>query len=435
MRRSEVLSPRRTWVGLLVPVLLAAFAAGAAAREKPTTFRFAFAPGAVEKGYTRVTPDMVYDQARGFGFEPGVKVQAVDRGGDALRGGFVTADKPFFFSVVVPEGNYRVTLLLGDARGESSVTVKAELRRLMLEHVRTETGKFTTRSFLVNVRTPRIAGDGEVRLKDREKTDERWAWDEKLTLEFNGERTCLCALEVVPAPEVPTVYILGDSTVCDQPQEPYAGWGQMLPRFFGTKAAVANHAESGESLRSSLGAKRLDKVLSVLKPGDYLLLQYGHNDMKSVDAAAYKADLKRFAAAAKQKGARVVLVTPMHRRTFQGMTVVNSHKDFPDAVRELARAEGLPLVDLHAMSKTLYEALGPEGSGVLFKPGDGTHHSNYGAYELARCVVEGIRRNEPDLAKLLADDVTAFDPARPDPFDSFRLPASPAGKGVKPEGD
>ena len=360
----------------------------------------------------------------------------MDRGGpDALRGGFCTADQPFYFSVAVPEGNYRVTATLGDAAGESTTTVKAELRRLMLERVTTASGKFETRTFVVNVRTPKIAGGGEVRLKDRERVAESWAWDEKLTLEFGDARPCVCAVEVAPAEDVPIVFLLGDSTVCDQPREPYAAWGQMLPRFFGPGVAVANHAESGESLRSSLAAKRLDKVLAGMRPGDYLFLQFGHNDMKSATAADYKADLGRFAAEARKKGGQAVLVTPMNRRTFQGDKVVNSLKDFPDAVRELAKEEGLPLIDLHAMSRTLYEALGSEKSGVLFKAGDATHHSDYGAYELARCVVEEIRRNKLGLAKLLADDATAFDPARPDPFDHFRLPAGPPGTTDKPEGD
>jgi lysophospholipase L1-like esterase len=199
---------------------------------------------------------------------------------------------------------------------------------------------------------------------------------------------------------VPTVFLLGDSTVCDQPAEPFNSWGQMLPRFFGPGVAVANHAESGESLRSSLAARRLDKVLSLMRPGDYLFIQYGHNDMKAVDAAAYQADLNRFIAAARAKGGSPVLLTQMHRRTFQGATIINSHRDFPDAVRRAAREDGVPLIDLHAMSKALYEALGPEKSAALFKPGDGTHHSNYGSYELARCVVEGIKANKLDLARL-----------------------------------
>jgi lysophospholipase L1-like esterase len=421
----------------LIPLhLLVVSSPSALAEEKRLSFQFQFGPGKVAPGYVQVLPDMAFSKERGFGFEPGAKVTGVDRGGtDALRGHFCTSEQPFSFSVAVPEGNYRVSLTLGDAAGPSTTTVKTELRRLMLERVTTAVGQFTTRTFVVNVRTPRIPGGGEVRLKDREKSTERWAWDEKLTLEFNDARPCVCAVEVSPADDVPTVYLLGDSTVCDQPREPFASWGQMLPRFFGPGVAVANHAESGESLRSSLAAKRLDKVLGGMKAGDYLFLQYGHNDMKSVTAADYKADMGRFMAEAKKKGGRVVLVTPMHRRTFQGDKVSNSLKDFPDAVRELAKEEGLPLIDLHALSQRLYEALGPEQWALLFKAGDGTHHSNYGSYQLARCVVEGIKQNQRELAKYLADNVTAFDPARPDPFNHFRLPASPVSTSEKPDGN
>lgn len=399
-----------------------------------TAWKFDLGPGKVEPSYTQVLPDTTYTKERGYGFEPGAKIVGTDRGGnDALRGDFCTSDKPFFFSVAVPEGNYTVTLTLGDIGGESVTTVKAELRRLMLERVATEKGKVETRAFTVNVRTPKIAGGAEVRLKDREKKDEWWAWDDKLTLEFNGSKPCVCAVEIARA-DVPTVYLLGDSTVCDQPREPFASWGQMFTRFFAPGVAVANHAESGESLKSSLGARRLDKVLSTMRKGDYLFIQFGHNDMKSVTAEAYKVDLKRFAADATKKGGTVVLVTPVNRRTFQGATVTNSLKEFPAAVRDLAKEDGIALIDLHAMSKTLYEALGPEKSGLLFKTGDGTHHNNYGAYELARCVVEGVRQSKLDLVKFLADDAKPFDPAKPDAFEGFKVPASPQTTTTAPDG-
>lgn len=404
------------------------------AQQPRTTWKFNFGPGKVEPGYTQVSPDTVFTKERGYGFEPGAKIVGVDRGGDdALRGDFCTSDKPFFFSVAVPEGNYLVTVTLGDRAGISANTVKAELRRLMLESMTTAEGKFETRQFVVNVRTPAIRGGGEVKLKDREKKEEWWAWDDKLTLEFNGTRPCVCAVEITPA-DVPTVYLLGDSTVCDQPAEPFASWGQMLPRFFKPGVAIANHAESGEALRSSLGARRLDKVLGLMKPGDYLFLQFGHNDMKAVTADAYKADLKRFVADARKAGGSVVLVTPVNRRTFQGTVVTNSLKEFPDAVRAAAKEDAVPLVDLHATSKTLYEALGPDKSGSLFKSGDGTHHNNYGSYQLARCVVEGLRTATPDLAKFLADDLPPFDPAQPPPPESFKLPASPNRTTAAPDG-
>jgi lysophospholipase L1-like esterase len=215
----------------------------------------------------------------------------------------------------------------------------------------------------------------------------------------------------------------------------------MLPRFFKPGISIANHAESGESLRSSLAARRLDKVLSLMKPGDYLFIQYGHNDEKEEGAGVgafttYQESLKRFVEEARHHGGVPVLITPMHRRTFDAAgRIVNSHGDYPEAVRRLAREERVPLIDLHAMSKQFYEALGPEKSRLAFKEGDGTHHNNYGSYELARCIVEGIKANRLGIAKYLVTDVPSFDPSRPDPVEGFSLPASPLNTDVKPLGN
>ena len=409
--------------------------------QNTTTYKFDFGPGQVASGYTQVTPASVYTKEAGFGFEPGPTIVCQDRNSkDALRGDFCTSDKPFYFSVALPEGNYNVTITFGDAQGETTTTVKAELRRLMLERVQTAPGKFVTRTFTVNVRTSKIEGDGEVKLKDREKTSEMWAWDEKLTLEFNDSRPVVNAIEITRTDTAPTVYLLGDSTVCDQPSEPYASWGQMLPRFFKPGVAIANHAESGESLRSSLGAHRLDKVLSTMKAGDYLIIQYGHNDEKEKGEGVgafttYKADLKKFVAEARKRGGLPVLVTPVQRRTFDSSgKITNSHGDYPEAVRQAAQEENVPLIDLNAMSKILYEALGPERSLLAFKTGDGTHHNNYGSYELAQCVVAGIKAAKLGIAKYLLNDTPTFDPAHPDPAESFSLPASPVSTNTKPLG-
>jgi lysophospholipase L1-like esterase len=393
-------------------------------------YRFEF--GAAGAGAIMVPPTTVYSKERGYGFEPGPGVAGANGG--------VTGDKPFFFSVALPEGNYDVTVTFGDSKEATNTTVKAELRRLMLDNVETAPGKFETRTFTVNVRTPRISAGGEVKLKDREKNIEAWAWDEKLTLEFNGSRPTVGAIEIAKV-DGPTIFLLGDSTVCDQPHEPYSSWGQMLTRFFGPGVAVANHAESGESLRSSLGARRLDKVLSLIKAGDYLFIQYGHNDQKEkgdgVGAfTTYKADLKMFVAEARKRGAAPVLVTSVNRRNFneQGQ-VYSTLGDYPEAVRQVASEEKVALIDLNAMSKAFYEALGPEKSALAFKEGDGTHHNNYGAYELARCVVEGVKANNLNIAKFLAKDVTAFDPSRPDPPENIKIPVSPLLSEVKPPGN
>jgi lysophospholipase L1-like esterase len=342
----------------------------------------------------------------------------------------------------VPEGNYKVSVTLGNPATASTTTIKAELRRLMVENVSVAAGQTASRSFIVNVRRPRYAS-GSVKLKARESADEAWAWDEKLTLEFNGSHPSVGAIAIEPA-DVPTVFLLGDSTVCDQPHEPYASWGQMLPRFFKPEVAVANHSESGETAVGSSYAHRFDKVLASMKRGDYLLMQFGHNDMKSKSpdaVATYAATLKSWIGQVKAKGGTPILITPVNRYTFQDKTIINSLGDYPDAVRRLAKETGTTLIDLNAMSKSLYEALGPEKAILLFEHGqdlarfDHTHHSPYGAYELARCMIEGIRASELPLASSLSDDVRPFNPAHPDSIDSFSVPASPGPAGTKPLGD
>ena len=411
------------------------------------SFKFAFGMGNAAPGFLPVLPTTAYTPERGYGFEPGPAV--------TTAGGAVTSDKPFLFSVALPDGDYNVTVRLGDKAAASTTTVKAESRRLMLEKVETTPGQTVTKTFTVNIRTPQIKGGGRVRLKAREEGPPLDRdWDDRLTLEFNNTHPALETLEITPAPDAVTVYLAGDSTVTDQPEEPWCAWGQMLPRFFGPGIAVANNAESGESLRSFLGAGRLDKVLSTMKAGDYLFIQFGHNDMKEhgegVGAfTTYAADLKRFVAEARKRGGLPILVTPMNRRRFDADgKIVNTLGDYPDAVRRTAKDENVPLIDLNAMSKTLFEAMGPEGTLKAFVhypagtfPGqvkelkDDTHFNTYGAYQLAKCMVEGIKADKLGLAKYLTPDVPAFDPSRPDPVDAWHLPASPEATATKPDGN
>ena len=384
---------------------------------------FVFGNGKTKSGWIRVFPTNVYSAAAGYGFEPGAAVTAAD--------GCITSTNPFYFSVKLPEGNYRVTAALGDPAGESTMTVKAELRRLMLEKVHPAPGKTVTRSFIVNLRTPQIAGGGEVHLKPREKTNEWWAWDDKLTLEFNGRHPGLRSLEIEKA-AVPTVFLLGDSTVCDQPAEPWNSWGQMLTRFFKPDIAIANHAESGETIGNSLRAQRFDKVFSLMKPGDYLFVQFGHNDMKNRATNAleiYRADLKQVVGRTRSLGGTPVLVTSMERK---GGVEAPTLMGYPDAVREVAKEENCALIDLNAMSLIFYEALGTN-IGQAFQ--DPTHHNNYGSYELAQCVVEGIKQDKLPLAKFIVDDFKDFDPAHPDPVDQFQMSASPIRSSAKPLGN
>jgi lysophospholipase L1-like esterase len=347
------------------------------------------------------------------------------------RSNSITSDRPFLFSARLPEGNHLVTVTFGDELIAATNTVKAEARRLMVEQVVVPKGGAVSRAFVVNIRTPEIKGGGGVKLKAREKQNEMASWDDKLTLEFNGTQPSLRRLHIKRV-DVPTVFITGDSTVCDQPREPWNSWGQMLPRFFGPGIAVANYAQSGESIKSSLGAKRFDKVFSEMKTNDWLFVQFGHNDMKDKATnalAVYKANLKKIVAQTRAKGGTPVLVTSMERKAGVEKDTLAG---YPQTVRDVAREDGVALIDLHAMSKVLYRALGADLDKAFQ---DGTHHNNFGSYEIARCVVEGIRKNVPELAKLLAEDAGSFDPAHPDNPVKFVMPASVAVDDRKPDGN
>ncbi|WP_433972092.1 rhamnogalacturonan acetylesterase [Tunturiibacter lichenicola] len=357
-----------------------------------------------------------------------------------ISGNSCTSDEPFFFSVAIPEGNYRVTVILGGPQA-SVTTVRAEGRRLMLEKIPTAPNASLTRSFDTNVRYPEIASnpDNRVKLKDREQGILNW--DHKLTLEFNGEHPSVRSISIEPIPNEPTIYLAGDSTVVDQYYEPWAAWGQMLPRFFLPGVVIANHAESGETTRSFVTEKRLDKIMSTIKSGDYLFIQFAHNDMKpgAVSLDDYKRLLADYIAQTRAKGATPVLVTSMNRRTFDDSGhITNSFGGYPDAMREVAAQQKVALIDLNAMSKTLFETLGPEGSIKAFmhypanayanQPkaiDDDTHFNSYGAYELARCIVHGIRESNLPIVKFLDPTVPDFNPAHPDSQPDFHLPATP----------
>jgi lysophospholipase L1-like esterase len=181
----------------------------------------------------------------------------------------------------------------------------------------------------------------------------------------------------------------------------------------------------------------------MMKKGDYLFIQFGHNDQKDKSVGAgpftsYKANLKKFVEAARSKGGIPVLVTPMERRRWKGNEPDPTLADYAEAVRQVGTEEKVPVIDLNAMSLKFYTALGPENSKKAFVhypantfPGqdkplkDDTHHNAYGGYELARCVVEGIKANVPELAKHLAKDAGAFDPAKPDAPEKVDIPPSP----------
>jgi lysophospholipase L1-like esterase len=368
-----------------------------------------------------------------------------------VENGTCSSDKPFFFSIPVPEGNYRVKILFGGP-ADTVVTVRAEARRLMLEKVAVKANATLEKSFDVNVRVAEFLNpDGtpnRVRLKQREFGNLNW--DNKLTLEFNGTNPSFHAFSITPLAgsfgDV-VVYLGGDSTMVDQDSDPWASWGQQLPRFFRLGVAIANNAESGEDASAFQGELRFAKIMSVIKPGDYFFMQFNHNDQKvnprtnqaAVPLDRYKQILTDYVNQVRAKGAIPVIVTAQHRRSFGASGhITNSLGDYPAAARQVAADTHTYLIDLTAMSEVLFNAMGDEGSKHAFMyypantlPGqtreyaDNTHFNSYGAYELARCIVKGIRENKMAIAAFLDPAVPDFDPAKPDPFDKFSLPATP----------
>jgi lysophospholipase L1-like esterase len=405
-------------------------------------FKFDFGPGQAAPGYTPVQADEVYSIEKGHGFDFGSKPTGQSRGGaDPFKDGFVTtAESPLFFSVKVPEGNYRITVTLGDAQGESHTTIRTEAGHLMAADITTAPGQFAIRTFYANVRRPQIppppqnAPGGTIVHMFLAGEAESRCWDEKLTIEFNGVRPCLAAMEIVKDDKAPTIFVAGDSTVGDPRRGPGGNWPTQMCQFFKPEIAVCNSAEGGETSKSFITGLRFDKVLSQMKAGDFFLVQFGHNDSKAnwpqtytEPTTSFKAYLRVFLAETKRRGATLVLVTPMERRN-NGDTV----GPWARAMREVAAEDHVSLIDQWAMSKELWTALGPN-VGTAFS--DQTHLSGYGGYLLSKLIVRGIKANVPDLARFVVDDFKDMDPAHPEPPPEYlRQPSAPGvpARGPRP---
>src|SRR5579875_1802915 len=407
-------------------------------RAETNSWRFACSPG---KSSKQLTAHTFYSANTQFGFDFGAAPSSKD--------GTCSSNKPFFFSLAVPEGDYRVMVEVGGGADASVTTVKAESRRLMLLSVATAPHQSISKKFIVNVRTPRIEDGKEVHLKPREIGS--LDWDDKLTLEFIGQKPAFRSITIEKV-QVPVVYLAGDSTVVDQDKEPWAAWGQMLPVFFNDTVSVSDQAESGETIHSFTVENRFAKIFSTLKAGDYLFMQFAHNDQKPgkgfVSIAEYKQSLAESIQMARSKGATPVLVTSMNRRTFDANgKIIQTLGDYPEAMREVAKEQNVALIDLNAMSKTLYEAMGPQGTmkafvhfpantfpDQLLALNDDTHFTDYGAYELARCVVQGIREAGLPLTSAIVKTESGFDPAQPDRPEFLKLPLDPQVSAVTPYG-
>lgn len=222
-----------------------------------------------------------------------------------------------------------------------------------------------------------------------------------------------------------SIFIAGDSTASyyDAARAPRAGWGQVLQNFFTDNVQVQNFAASGRSSKSFIEEGFQNKIVNLIKPNDYLLIQFGHNDEKTGDAARYtdpkttfKTYLTQYINDARSKGAIPVLLTPVNRYKFSGSNLVPTHGEYPQAIIDLGKELNVPVIDITAKSKQLFETLGPEKTFKLFlnlDPGespnypkgvkDNTHFTTTGATEIAKLVIEGINENNLPLAKYVKE--------------------------------
>lgn len=394
---------------------------------------------------TAINTPLVYSPSTGYGFDFG-SVSNVT----IARKGFYT-EKPTYFSVALPEGNYRVEVTIGSKEKASNVTLKAESRRLMLRELYVKKGSQITKTFNVNIRNPKIDANTSMSLKEREK--DTFNWDDKLTLEFLGE-VAIQSIKIIPVTTLPVIYLAGDSTVTDQDVEPWASWGQFITNYFDDKVVVANYAVSGSALSSFKSSNRLKKINSLLKPGDYLFVEFAHNDEKlrgpeNTAWESYSKYLAEYVETARNKGAIPVLVTPTQRRAFNpDGTLKPTHGDFPDAMRAVAKKMNVPLIDVTQMTTVLYEKWGVEASknALVHYPAhtfpgqekaleDNTHFNSFGANEIALCVIKGIRDLDLPLKKNITKETPAYDPTKPNYISNWTLPMSARFEIAKPDGN
>lgn len=404
-------------------------------------------------GFVGVSASTIYSDELGYGFEAGAKLVETIRTPkrkrtlvDSLAYDFITSedDTPFRFSVKLPEGNYRVTVTLGDKAGTSKTTVKAETRRLMLESVTTEKGEIRKVSFNVNIRTPKLSAGNVIKLDSHEwdaatGVIKTLTWDNKLTLQFNDEQPCVCAIEIEPLKDAITVFVIGDSTVTDQRR---AGtWAQYLPRWFTGNVVIANHAESGQTLKGFRFQRRWDKVMESVKEGDYLFIQLGTNDEKKrghdpmwpaddrsgdwirthSDAETdYIWELAIMVVEARRHGVIPVIVSPLSKFDRKALVPTQLMDAYGKNARKAAELAGCAFIDLWGMSVDIIRATGKDALHVY---SDGTHTDNYGGYLYSLCIAKGIKENGLGLAEYLVEDLIDIDPKNPTPrYVDFTVP-------------
>lgn len=217
------------------------------------------------------------------------------------------------------------------------------------------------------------------------------------------------------------IYLVGDSTMClyDESRFPQEGWGMPFANFFDANIAIENHAKGGRSSKSFLDENRWQPIVDSLKTGDYVFIQFGHNDSANskdhpnryASPEDYKKYMGKYINETRAKGATIILITPVTQRKYDANgELIKSHKEYCDAVIELGTEYKVPVIDLNTKSHELVKKMGPEFSRNLYMVfeadelpkfpkgfNDNTHFSEFGARKMAELVLQGIRELNLDL--------------------------------------
>lgn len=225
----------------------------------------------------------------------------------------------------------------------------------------------------------------------------------------------------IPQPKKIKTWLIGDSTMANKEVKAYpeTGWGMPFAYFFDSTVTIDNRAKNGRSTKSFLEEGLWKPVVENLQEGDYVFIQFGHNDEVKEKIGRYttveefKQNLERYISETRNKKAIPVLLTPVARRTFDSLGhIKESHRLYSAAVREVAKQNRVPLIDLDQRSMTLLESFGPDNSRLLFmhlQPGehpnypegrkDDTHFNELGARKMAQLVLADIKIKLPALAE------------------------------------
>jgi len=222
----------------------------------------------------------------------------------------------------------------------------------------------------------------------------------------------------------PIIYLVGDSTMSEKRLSSYpeTGWGMPFPDYLTDEVEVQNHARNGRSTSSFMEEGRWDTILKTLKEGDFVIIQFGHNDevptkSRYTPPKEFQKLLRQYVAESREKGASPLLLTPITRRQFnEDGKVKETHEQYSALMREVAKSEEVPLIDMDRKSQALLEKIGEDKSTLLFlqlEPGqnpnypdgvtDNTHFSETGARMMAELVLQGFKELDHELAKYIVE--------------------------------